>query len=436
MLSLISLYSAVESKAAYGGSEIGVFKQQTSFFWGRLMVRETDKCHFFLSVQYTMFIYRFFKRWRKNPRWSFSCCLALLLPLNDLQQEILGMTGENVLAQQLPTGNVDMASLPGALKESGAVSIELTIFPEHPEETSESPLKETETCPKKKENADKGAVSTVEEPEKQMMTGKGKMKQPLQTDNVSKSSASGVLKKSGAVRTVHASIQECPKKTRGSLTKENKAVPKEERNADKMPAFEKGHKQEKNCVAQENLQQEIREMGSKNPLKRQLQTGNANTPSESETLKKIGAVRIAHASIHECPKKTRGSGTKEKEAAKKKERISNKLAFDKDEAPEKYGPPQDNVQREIREMRSKIPLKQQLQTGKVNTSPESAALKKSGAADFVLVTIHEYPKEACGSPSKERGKMKPSNERGEMKQGDDNQVATNTPEVELEETCL
>ena len=32
-----------------------------------------------------------------------------------------------------------MPSLSGALKESGAVSIELSILPEHPEETSDSP---------------------------------------------------------------------------------------------------------------------------------------------------------------------------------------------------------------------------------------------------------------------------------------------------------
>ena len=80
-------------------------------------------------------------------------------------------------------------------------------------------------------------------------------------------------------------------------------------------------------------------------------------------------------------------------------------------------------------MTSKNPLKQHLQTGNVNTPSESGVLKKSGAVDFVLVTIHEYPEEACGSLSEERG-------TGEKKQGDDNQVATNTPEEEIEETRL
>ena len=262
-----------------------------------------------------MFIYRFFKEWRKNPRWSFSCCLALLLPLNDLQQEVLGMTGKNVLKQQLKTGKVDMPSLSGALKESGAVSIELNIFPEDPEETSGSPSEKTETGRRKIGNADKGTVSTGDEPEEQATTTKKEVKQNMQTGNVNMSSESGALKKSGEVRIVLASIHERPKKARGSLT------------------------EEKNRLPQDTLREEIRERRTKNPLKQQLKTGNVNAPSES------------------------------------------------------------------------------------------GALKKSGEVDFVLVTIHDHPKEACGSPSEEMG-------TGEMKQGDDNKVAASTPEEELEETRL
>ena len=188
----------------------------------------------FLSVQYAMFIYRFFKEWRKSPRWSFSCCLALLLPLTDLQQEVLGMAGKNVLKQQLKTGNVDMPSLSGALKESGAVSIELTILPEHPEETSGSPSEETETGRKKQGNTDKGTVGTGDEPKKQAMTRKKKVKQQLRIGNVNISSESGPLKRSGAESIVHASIHERPKKTRGSLNKERKPAGKKETNAEKV----------------------------------------------------------------------------------------------------------------------------------------------------------------------------------------------------------
>ena len=338
------------------------------------------------------------------------------------------MTGKNVLTEQLQTGNVDMPSLSGSLKESGAVSIELTIFPEHPEETSGSPSEETETGLKKERNADKGTVITRYEPEKQAMTGKNEVKQQLQTGKVNMPSESGALKKSGTVRIVHASIHEPPKKTRRSLTKEKKAVEKKERNADKVE-FDKGEKPEKNSLSQDNLQQEMTEMRGKDLFKQQLQTGNVNTPSVSGALKKGRAVKIVHASIHEPPKKTRRSLTKEKKAVEKKERNADKVQFDKGEEPEKSRLPQDNLQQEIREMTSKNPLKQHLQTGNVNTPSESGVLKKSGAVDFVLVAIHEYPEEACGSLSDERG-------TGEMKQGDDNQVATNTPEEEMEETRL
>ena len=184
----------------------------------------------------------------------------------------------------------------------------------------------------------------------------------------------------------------------------------------------------KNRLPQDNLQQEIRRMRSKNPLKQQLQTGNVNTPSKSGALKKSGVVRIVHASIHERPKKTRGSLTEEKKAVEEKEKVVEKVAFDKGEEPEKKRLPQDNLEQEIRQMRSKKPLAQQLQTDNVRRLA-SGALKKKGALDFVLVTIHEQPQEACGSPSKERG-------TGIKKQGADNQVATNTPEEELEETHL
>ena len=392
-----------------------------------------------------MFIYRFFKEWRQNPRWSFSCCLALLLPLNDLQQEVLGMTGQNVVKQQLKTGNVDMPSLSGALKESGAVSIELNIFPEHPEETSASSSEETENAPKKKGNDDKGTVSTGDEPEKQATTTKKEVKQNLQTGGVNMSSESGALKKSGAVRIVRASVHERLKKTRGSLTKEKNCLPqgtlrqeirenplKQElktgnvNTTSEFGALKKSgavrivrasiHErpiktrgsisEENNRLPQNTLQQEIRERRTKKPLKQELKTGNVNTPSESGALKRKGAVRIVRASIHERQKKTRGSISEEK----------NRL-------------PHDTLQQEIRERRTKNPLKQELKTGNANAPSKSGALKKSGAVDFVLVTIHEHPKEACGSPSEERG-------TGELKQGDDNKVATRTPEEELEETRL
>ena len=337
------------------------------------------------------------------------------------------MAGNNVLKQQLRTGNVDMLSLSGAHKKSGAVSIELTTLPEHPEETSGSPSEETETGRKKQGNTEKGTVSTGDEPRKEALTRKYELKQQLEIGNVNMSSEAGALKRSGAERIVHASIHERPKKTRGSLNKKKKAAEKEEANAEKV-VFDKEEELEKNRLPQDNLKQEIRRIRSKNPLKQQLQTDNVNTPSEPGASKKGGAVRIVHASIHERQKKARGSLTEEKQAVEEEEKVAE-VAFEKGETQEKKHLPQDNLQQAKRQMRSKIPLKQQLQTDNVNNPPASGALKKERAVDFVLVTIHDQPKEACGSPSKERG-------TGEMKQGDDNQVATNTPEKALHETRL
>ena len=52
-----------------------------------------------------MSVYRYFKEWHKNPHWSFSCCLALLLPLNDLQGEMSGLAESQVksAAMEMPT---------------------------------------------------------------------------------------------------------------------------------------------------------------------------------------------------------------------------------------------------------------------------------------------------------------------------------------------
>ncbi len=78
-----------------------------------------------LSAEYALFLYDFLKEWRKNPQWSFSCCLALLLPLNDLQGEIRGIAGTNVLKTQLQTGDFEMVTLQAAFQDSGAIDITL-----------------------------------------------------------------------------------------------------------------------------------------------------------------------------------------------------------------------------------------------------------------------------------------------------------------------
>ena len=92
---------------------------------------------FLFSVQYLRYIYCFIKEWRKNPQWSFSCCLALLLPLNDLFNEIRGMAGKNVLTEQVQTGTFNVPSVSSAINESGAVSFELATIHEPPKESVE-----------------------------------------------------------------------------------------------------------------------------------------------------------------------------------------------------------------------------------------------------------------------------------------------------------
>ncbi len=70
-----------------------------------------------------MFLYRYFKEWRKNPHWSFSCCLGLLLPLSDLQGEIHGLVDADILKNQLQTGQFDQPTILSTVKDSGAIDI-------------------------------------------------------------------------------------------------------------------------------------------------------------------------------------------------------------------------------------------------------------------------------------------------------------------------
>ena len=72
-------------------------------------------------VQYSVSLYRHVKEWRKNPRWSFSCCLALLLPLNDLEGEIFGLAETEILKSQLQTGETEMSTILSAVMNTGAI---------------------------------------------------------------------------------------------------------------------------------------------------------------------------------------------------------------------------------------------------------------------------------------------------------------------------
>ncbi|XP_078344108.1 uncharacterized protein LOC144629772 [Oculina patagonica] len=74
-------------------------------------------------VQYAIHLYGYLMEWKKRPQLSFSCCLALLLPLNDLQGEISGMADTDVLDDQLQTGQTDMPTIIGAVQDSGIVDV-------------------------------------------------------------------------------------------------------------------------------------------------------------------------------------------------------------------------------------------------------------------------------------------------------------------------
>ena len=75
-------------------------------------------------------VHRYFKEWRKNPQWSLSCCLALILPLNDLQGEVSGLATTDVLKSQLKTGDMEMTNILIAADEDNGV---IDVNPEEEE---------------------------------------------------------------------------------------------------------------------------------------------------------------------------------------------------------------------------------------------------------------------------------------------------------------
>lgn len=79
----------------------------------------------FLSVQYMLHLYVYLKEWYKNPQWSFSCCLALILPFLSLPGDVIGIQGANIMTNQLETGDIDMPTITNSVQDSGAIDISL-----------------------------------------------------------------------------------------------------------------------------------------------------------------------------------------------------------------------------------------------------------------------------------------------------------------------
>ena len=59
----------------------------------------------------------------KKPQLSFSCFLALLLPLSDLHGEIPDLIESNTLTNQLQTGQIDMPTVLGGVNDSGIFTV-------------------------------------------------------------------------------------------------------------------------------------------------------------------------------------------------------------------------------------------------------------------------------------------------------------------------
>ena len=105
--------------------------------------------------------------WRKNPQWSFSCCLALVLPLIALPGEISSLSKTNVLRTQLDSGQMELGTLTDAVKECGVidVSLEEDENKEEDEEESSAGTQDQQDNPAgnqcNKERKEQGAQSAI-----------------------------------------------------------------------------------------------------------------------------------------------------------------------------------------------------------------------------------------------------------------------------------
>ena len=84
-----------------------------------------------------MHLYSYLKEWRRNPQWSFSCCLALIIPLINLPGEISGLVGTNVLNTQLDRGQMELTTVVGVVQDSGIIDITLEDGDQEDESPSE-----------------------------------------------------------------------------------------------------------------------------------------------------------------------------------------------------------------------------------------------------------------------------------------------------------
>ena len=417
-------------------------------------------------VQYGRYFLRFIKEWRKNPQWSLSCCLSLLLPLNDLHNEIRGMTGKNLLNEQVQTGNFNMPSVSSTLNESGAVSFELVTIHEEPKESVKPRsvnfgFEESDNGGLEEEDADKVAfkarknsrsvsfaLATIHEQPKESAEPRSVNFGFEQSDNggLEEEDADKVAfkarKKSRSVRFAIATIHEQPKESVkprsvnfGFEESDNGGL--EEEDADKV-AFKTRKKSR-------SVSFELATKASVEPRSVNFgyeQSNNGGLEEEDadkvafDARKESGAVSFEVATVHEPPKESveRRSvnfGFEESDNGDLEEEDADKVAFDarKESGEVGFGLATIHEQpKESAEPRSVNFGFEESHDGGLEEGDadkvEFDARKESGAVSFELATIHEQPKESAEPRSVNFGFEESDN--GGLEEEDAGKVAFDT----------
>ena len=417
-------------------------------------------------VQYGRYFLRFIKEWRKNPQWSLSCCLSLLLPLNDLHNEIRGMTGKNLLNEQVQTGNFNMPSVSSTLNESGAVSFELVTIHEEPKESVKPRsvnfgFEESDNGGLEEEDADKVAfkarknsrsvsfaLATIHEQPKESAEPRSVNFGFEQSDNVGLEEedadkvAFKARKKSRSVRFAIATIHEQPKESVkprsvnfGFEESDNGGL--EEEDADKV-AFKTRKKSR-------SVSFELATKASVKPRSVNFgyeQSNNGSLDEEDadkvafDARKESGAVSFEVATVHEPPKESveRRSvnfGFEESDNGGLEEEDADKVAFDarKESGEVGFGlatiheQPKESVERRSVNFGFEESDNGGLEEGDADKVAFDAR-KESGAVSFELATIHEQPKESAEPRSVKFGFEESDN--GGLEEEDAGKVALDT----------
>ena len=420
-----------------------------------------------LLVQYGRYFFRFIKEWRKNPQWSLSCCLSLLLPLNDLHNEIRGMTGKNLLNEQVETGNFNMPSVSSTLNESGAVSFELVTIHEEPkesvkprsvnfgfEESDNGGLEEEEDADKVAFKARKNsrsvsfALATIHEQPKESAEPRSVNFGFEQSDNggLEEEDADKVAfkarKKSRSVRFAIATIHEQPKESVkprsvnfGFEESDNGGL--EEEDADKV-AFKTRKKSR--SVSFELATKASVEPRSVNFGYEQSNNGGLDEEDADKVAfdarKESGAVSFEVATVHEPPKESveRRSvnfGFEESDNGDLEEEDADKVAFDarKESGAVSFAIATIHEQpKESAEPRSvKFGFEESDNGGLEEEDADKVAFKarkKSRSVSFAIATIHEQPKESAEPRSVKFGFEESDN--GGLEEEDAGKVAFDT----------